>query len=376
MNKKKIRVVADENISGLEHFEKIADVSRISGRSICRENIKHADALLVRSVSVINKQLLENTAIRFIASATSGIDHVDIDYLRKNDIQFAYAPGSNANSVVQYVFASLAFLSQKYDFDWRGLSFGIVGAGNVGGLLANYLNKLQIDFSIYDPFLPKSHPYGDRFVSFREIQKQDVISVHTPLTVEGTFPTRHLFDKHVIHSLNKNVILINTSRGAVFDNAALHQEYASHSWKCVLDVWENEPDILIPLLRDVDLGTSHIAGYSHEGKEQGSAQIYQAFVEFFGIENVPVYPLDNHTRLLDVPAGKTELEQINQAILAAYAIQHDYLQMLELANNNPAVSFDVLRKRYPLRREFQYYQLDYSAFTAPAEKALRILGFN
>jgi len=375
MHNKKLHVVADENISGLEHFEKIAAVSKISGRAISRENIKHADALLVRSVSLINKQLLENTAIKFIASATSGIDHVDIDYLQKNNIQFAYAPGSNANSVVQYVFASLAFLSQKYDFDWRGLSFGIVGAGHVGGLLADYLDKLGINFSIYDPFLPTTHPYSDRFATFNEVQQQDVISVHTPLTTKGAFPTHHLFDKQVIHSLSKNAILINSARGAVFDNRALHQEYESHSWKCVLDVWENEPDIFIPLLRDVDLGTSHIAGYSYEGKEQGSAKIYQAFVEFFGFENVQAYPLDNNTRLLEVPASSSELEQINQVILAAYAIQDDYLQMLELANN-PSVSFDALRKHYPLRREFQSYRLDYAAFTASAEKTLRLLGFN
>jgi len=375
MHNKKLHVVADENISGLEHFEKIAAVSKISGRAISRENIKHADALLVRSVSLINKQLLENTAIKFIASATSGIDHVDIDYLQKNNIQFAYAPGSNANAVVQYVFASLAFLSQKYDFDWRGLSFGIVGAGHVGGLLADYLDKLGINFSIYDPFLPATHPYSDRFATFNEVQQQDVISVHTPLTTKGAFPTHHLFDKQVIHSLSKNAILINSARGAVFDNRALHQEYESHSWKCVLDVWENEPDIFIPLLRDVDLGTSHIAGYSYEGKEQGSAKIYQAFVEFFGFENVQAYPLDNNTRLLEVPASSSELEQINQVILAAYAIQDDYLQMLELANN-PSVSFDALRKHYPLRREFQSYRLDYAAFTASAEKTLRLLGFN
>jgi erythronate-4-phosphate dehydrogenase len=376
MNKKKIHVLADENINGLEYFEKIADVSKIPGRAISAEHLKNTDALLIRSVSKINKSLLENSSVRFIGSATSGIDHVDIDYLQKNDIRFDYAPGSNANSVVQYVFASLAFLSEKYGFDWRDLSFSIVGAGNVGGLLACYLDKLEINFSIYDPFLSEAHPYSDNFVSFAEVLQQDVISVHTPLTTEGAFPTQHLFNRQVIHNLSKNAILINTARGAVFDNKALHEEYARYAWKCVLDVWENEPDIFVPLLKDVDLGTSHIAGYSYEGKEQGSAKIYQAFVDFFGFKDVPGYPLNNDNKLLDVPAGKSELEQINQAILAAYPIGRDYLQMIELANNNPAVSFDALRKYYPLRREFQHYCLDYSTYTASAEKVLRILGFN
>ena len=243
MNRKELQVVADENIIGLENFEKFANVSKVPGRSLCAENIENADALLVRSVSKINKNLLNKSTVKFVASATSGIDHVDINYLKENNIQFAHAAGANANSVVQYIFASLAFLSTKYDFDWRTLSVGIVGAGNVGGLLADYLERLNIDYVIYDPFLDQSHPNSNKFVCFEEVRKQELITVHTPLTIEGPHPTWHLFDKKVIQSLNKSSILINTSRGEVFDNQALYAEYNNYAWKCVLDVWENEPDI-------------------------------------------------------------------------------------------------------------------------------------
>jgi erythronate-4-phosphate dehydrogenase len=376
MSKTKVRVIADENINGLECFERIADLTRVSGRTISAEHIKNADALLIRSVSKIHQNLLHNSPVRFIASATSGIDHVDVDYLQKNNIHFSYAPGSNANSVIQYVFAGLAFLSEKYTFDWRALSFGIVGAGNVGGLLARYFDKLKIRFSIYDPFLPEGHPYSDRFVPFDEVLQQDVITLHTPLTTTGTYPTHHLLDRKALQTLNKNTILINAARGAVIDNQALYEALDKHTWKCVLDVWENEPDIFLPLLEKVDIGTTHIAGYSFEGKEQGSAIIYKDFVNFFELDDAQAFPVNKETKLLDVSFRESELEQINQAILSAYAIQNDYAQMLEIKKDNSASGFDALRKNYPLRHEFQHYRLDYSAFSENAGKVLRTLGFN
>lgn len=372
-----IQVVADENISGLEYFDRIAQVTRVSGRSLSAVKVQAADALLIRSVSVINEALLENSNITFIASATSGIDHVDQDLLERKNIHFSHAPGSNANSVVQYVFASLAFLSEKYIFDWRKLSIGIVGAGNVGGLLAQYLNKLGIDFAIYDPYLKESHPFSEKIVSFETILKQDVITVHTPLTTKGLYPTWHMFDKAVLQSLRKDSIIINTSRGAVFDNKALDSEYQKQSWKCVLDVWENEPDFHMPLLEKVDIGTFHIAGYSYEGKEQGSAQIYKAFVDFFNMDKAAAYPIDEDKKILKAPGDcQSELQQINKTILTAYDISSDHEKMLQLMLKAPATNFDELRKNYSLRREFQYFCLGETGFTAAAKKVLHSLGFN
>ena len=376
MNNQRIQVVADENISGLEYFENIAEVSKVSGRYLSAREVNYADALLVRSVSTVNKELLESSNVKFVASATSGIDHVDLEFLQAKKIHFSYAPGSNANSVVQYVFASLAFLSGKYHFDWRQISVGIVGAGNVGTLLANYLDELGIDFVIYDPFLDGSHPHCEKFSSFEAALKQDLITVHTPLTKLGLFPTRHLFDKVVLRGLAVDSMIINTSRGAVFDNQALYTEYGNHSWKCVLDVWENEPDIFTPLLKQVDIGTSHIAGYSYEGKEQGSAQIYQAFIDFFNIKNAPPFPINTDKKVLKAPNSKIDIEQINQTILMAYAISADHKQMLKLLEKKTSITFDELRKKYPLRREFQYFCLDKTGYLAAAKNVLKILGFN
>lgn len=373
---KTIQIIADENISGLENFEKLGLVTKVSGRSISSETLNNADALLVRSVTKVDKNLLDQSNVKFVASATSGIDHVDVDYLQEQNIGFGHAPGSNANSVVQYVFASLAFLSNKYHFDWRQLSIGIVGAGQVGGLLADYLKSLEVPFVIYDPLLETGHRHSDRFVTFEEVLRQDAITIHTPLSKDGPYPTWHLFNEKVLGALSKNCIIINSSRGAVFDNQSLHTAYKNNSWRCVLDVWENEPDIFAPLLAQVDISTSHIAGYSYEGKEQGSVQIYQAFVEYFGIKKAEKYPINVKRELLDAPKVDAELEQINKVILEAYSIEKDHQQLQDLLRTNLAEGFDYLRKAYPLRREFQSYYVDYSSLVANVEHTLRTLGFN
>ncbi len=162
----------------------------------------------------------------------------------------------------------------------------------------------------------------------------------------------------------------------MFDNLALLDELQENKWKCVLDVWENEPDINLALLQEVEIGSSHIAGYSYEGKENGTAMIYQAFTDFFGFDDAPSYPLDRqHTALTFRPAS-TELAQINQTILSAYPVAKDHMQLLSLIDKKSGAGFDDLRRNYRLRREFSHFTLDYSALEDSAEKVLRILGFN
>tara|TARA_R110000824_G_scaffold288508_3_gene476770 strand:- start:97881 stop:99023 length:1143 start_codon:yes stop_codon:yes gene_type:complete len=380
MNRNGLHIVADENISGLEHFEKIASLTKIAGRDISPQAIRQADAILVRSVTKIDKELLDKSSVKFVGSTTSGIDHVDTNFLEQENIKFAYAPGSNANSVVQYVVACLALLSEKHGFDWRKLSVGIVGAGNIGSLLAYYLDKLSINFVIYDPFLDSKHPLAEHFVSFHEVLRQEVISLHTPLTTSGPEPSYHLFNAELIQKLKPDTILINAARGAVIDNQGLLSRLVDKQagpLHCVLDVWENEPDISLPLLAQVEIGTCHIAGYSLEGKEQGTEQIYQAFTDFFGLHQADKYPLSQEKMPLKVDlVGKNPLQEINQSILAAYEIHIDHQQLQQLLNDNAVNSFDLLRKGYPLRREFPCYQLDYSAYSAEAENTLRKLGFS
>ncbi len=215
MSDQAIQIVADENINGLQYFEKLATVKKVRGRQISNDIIRSADALLIRSVTQVNRQLLEQSNVKFIASATSGIDHIDLDYLKKNNVEFAYAPGSNATSVVQYVFACLAQLSKKYDFDWRNKSVGIIGAGHVGGLLASYLEQLDMNFLIYDPLLGHKYAHSNKLTVLDKVLQQDVITVHTPLTWQEPYPTYHMFDKKMLRDFSRDKVLINTSRGRV-----------------------------------------------------------------------------------------------------------------------------------------------------------------
>ena len=375
-----LQIVADENISGLEHFEKFASLIKIPGRDFSASIIKHADAILVRSVTRVDQALLKGTSVKFVGSTTSGIDHVDTGFLDRQKISFAYAPGSNANSVVQYVMAAMALLSEKHQFDWRDLRMGIIGAGNIGGLLASYLDRLGIQVLIYDPFLDTGHPLAKHLVSFEQILVQDLISLHTPLTKSGPYPTWHLIDSPIIEQLRPGSILINAARGAVVNNHALaarlnvpEQSLLPH---CVLDVWENEPDIDLDLLRLAEITTSHIAGYSYEGKEQGTAQIYQALTEFFDLVDVCSYPVNSQKKNLSIASGDKPMQQINVGILAGYGIQIDHMQLQQILKPDSKVSFDLMRKNYPLRREFSYYELDYTGYSEEAKTTLQILGFN
>lgn len=377
MHDSSLTIVADENLLGLQAFETFAKVIRLNGRRISPADLKAADALLVRSVTPVNRSLLQDTPVKFVASATSGIDHVEQDYLQERGIHFAYAPGSNARSVVQYVFAAMALLSGRNNFDWRKLSYGIVGGGNIGSMLADYLTRLDIEFGIYDPFLGQDYVHARHLESFQAILGKDVVTLHTPLSKEGAYPTCHLVNTAVLEKLHAGNILLNTSRGAVLDNAALWQRLQQvDAPDCVLDVWEHEPEIDLKLLGRVSLATPHIAGYSVEGKEQGTAMIYQALTDFFRVREAPAYPVESKPLPLSIAAEGSELEQINQAILSAYSIAEDHRTMQGLlTSENAAGGFDGLRKNYPSRHEFAYYLPDYPALRPECARTLRLLDF-
>ncbi len=379
MNSKPIYIVADENISGLEPFEKLGILEKINGRAFTPELVSKADALLIRSVTKIDSNLLKKSNVKFIASATSGIDHVDLNYLQQNDVHFAYAPGSNAMSVVQYFFSSLAYLSNKYQMDWRELRFGIVGAGNIGALLAEVLQNLELPFLIYDPFLDSSHRFAERMTDFETVMKQDLVTIHTPLTRATAHPTFHFIDQNVLDGLTKDTFIINAARGGVIDNQALLETIKKSPYlKCVLDVWENEPNINLDLLKKVDIGSSHIAGYSFEGKEKGTAQIYDSFVKYYQIPDARPYPINTEQAELNLDLPEDALAQINLTILSAYNVSEDSKKLMQVlrTGDESGVSFDKLRKEYAYRREFSYFCLDYSAYHPKAANLLKTLGFS
>ncbi len=215
---KKLLIIADENISGLEHFSAFAEIQKLPGRGISKALLNKADALLVRSVTAVNESLLEGSRLRFVGSTTSGYDHVDLEYLRKNNIHFAYAPGSNANAVIQYVFASLAMLSERFHFDWRQYGTGIIGGGHIGTLLAEFFQQLSMQFVIHDPYLDASYRFADRLVPLQEALQQSIISLHTSLEKSGSFPSFHLLDANSLAIMNRMGILINAGEPVSYES--------------------------------------------------------------------------------------------------------------------------------------------------------------
>lgn len=352
-----MKIVVDENVPfARELFGSLGDVDLISGRAMGAADVADADILIVRSVTPVNEKLLAGSTVRFVGTCTIGTDHLDIAWLRKKNITYASAPGCNAWGVVQYVLSALARLELLEQSGRVGIRVGIVGCGNVGGRLYRTLQKLGIECVCVDPFL--SADQIPDLVPFEEIYRCDVVCVHTPLTLTGPHPTRHMFNTSVFSKLKNGCVLLNAGRGGAVDNAELLRHLNRHdSLRVVLDVWENEPEINRELLDAVRLGTPHIAGYSFEGRVNGSLMIHQALVEYLRKAGAEV--ADVNARVTSEAYGEPvplNTGSVSDAILATYDITRDHDMLMQVKNKMPA-SFDQLRKNYWKRREFSHYKV-------------------
>lgn len=351
-----MKILADENIALVhEAFGHFGELRTAPGRSITAAMLVDIDALLVRSVTRVDAALLDASPCRFVGTATSGIDHVDTAWLQQHDIVFADAHGCNANSVVDYVLAALAALSERDGFDWQASSVGIIGCGAVGSRLARRLSALGLPLKIHDPFLPVSHPLALHFRPLAEVVQQQIVSLHTPLTLTGAWPTFHMLDQSMLARLRPDAILINAARGEIIDTAALLARMTlCPGLHVVLDAWEGEPAVNQQLLQRVDIGTPHIAGYSEPGKIDGTALVQQAFCKTFGLESTPaLFQLQQELLAVPAPKASGHPQWLNQCVLSAYDIWRDHHAMQQLiGKDTAALGFDALRKGYPLRREF------------------------
>jgi erythronate-4-phosphate dehydrogenase len=337
----KFQVVVDENMPGVDSlFEGIAELKKVNGRDISKRHLLEADALLCRSITKVDRRLLENSPVKFVGTATIGIDHLDVNWLEQQVIQWANAAGCNAAAVAQYVLSAVAYWCERYNRQLTELTIGIVGAGNVGSALANFLTNLGINYRLCDPPLVK---VGDtrRFYSFNQVLECDVISLHVPLTDHGEHKTKYLFSKKELNQLTSRQLLINASRGAVINNDDLIEYLDSgDASKVILDVFENEPNVSSHLVKKCLLATPHIAGHTLEGKLRGSWMIYQAFCNCFSLptevnEN-NLYP--NKNRLAEWQGS------IEQNLLRVYDIEQDSNQLKNLHASELESGFDGLRK--------------------------------
>lgn len=377
-----LHIVADENIPYAgEAFSPLGTVHRLPGRQMSRQDLQWADILLVRSITQVDEALLAGTRVRFVGTATIGIDHIDTRYLRANDIHWASAPGCNAVSAAEYVTAAALLAAEKLNRSPKRLTVGIIGCGNVGSRVQKRLSALGMRCLINDP------PRARRDTGFQSVDREalseaDLICVHVPLTHEGEDATHHFLGEDFFRSLKPGAVFLNAARGQVVDEAGLKKALADRpDLTLMLDVWENEPCIDYELLNRCYLSTPHIAGYSIDGKLRGTEMLYNALCRHMHKE-----PAWSAQDVLPTP-GVVELsfsdslendEIIRRAVLAAYDPRSDDAR-LRMTQHHPederCLSFDHLRKHYPQRREFAAVKLNIPSKRQRAIEALKALEF-
>ena len=372
-----IKIVADENIPALDPlFTSIGEVKRVPGRRLSAADLEGADLLLVRSVTQVNHDLLKDSQVKFVGTATIGTDHIDQLCLQDMGISFASAPGCNADAVTEYVLSVLLHLAEEQGFLLTEKTVGIVGVGNVGSRLQARLSALGVQVMLCDPpRAMRENPEG--FVPLEQLlQQADIVTLHTPLTREGDHATHHLLNSARLSQLKTNAILINAGRGAVIDNAALLAfSLDRDDVTLVLDVWEHEPRVDPLLASRVKIATPHIAGYTLEGKIRGTWMLYQAYCRSSDREEVyrfeDLLPKPSISAMtLEAPAS---LLTPVRAIYDPYRDDRALRATLMSQCDSQKSAFDRLRKDYPVRREFSSLRL-----TLPNEQRcfMAALGFS
>lgn len=370
-----IRVIIERSIPFLEHISlQGVEFIRLDNADFTAEHIRSADALIVRSITKCTSALLEGSCVRLIATATAGTDHIDLDYCRQNGIAVYSAAGCNATAVAQWVYSALSTWSLERSESLSGKTIGIVGIGHVGREVLRRCEAFGLRPLLCDPPRAKQEGQAD-FVSLNEIAEQsDIITLHTPLTKAGDYPTHHLIDKAFIASCAKSPVLINASRGAVTDTSALIQGYRSGMLRDLLiDCWEGEPQPNHDLLAIAHTATPHIAGFSADGKLRGSHMCIDALCRFFSL------PLPQDLYRDDL------LDQPRDGVLSVSDTEHEtalYKAMLHTLNLGPITqslksspeTFETLRRTYHYPREMSAHRYTPTANPKLAH-ALQILGF-
>ena len=377
-----MHIVIDRNIPfGERVFSTLGEVTALETVDIQASAVRNADILVIRSETKVNAALLGGSPVRFVGTATIGTDHVDLDYLARCGIGFASAPGCNANSVAEYVAAALLTLSQRLRFSLAGKSLGIVGIGNIGSKVVKVGEALRMNVLQNDP--PLARQTGNAcFLPLDALMDVDVLTLHVPLSRTGPDATYHFFDAARIGAMKPGSMLINASRGAVVDTAAIGDALArKHLAGAVLDVWEKEPTINAGLLSQVTIGTAHVAGYSLDGKVNAVRMIYRALCDFLHVQ-----PIWDGWDELPAPANPEisvqvhgEREGVLQKVIAqCYDIELDdslLREMIAQPEDRRAGYFMRLRTGYRMRREFFATKIDLPPEQRELTDTLKTLGF-
>ena len=357
-----MKIIVDENITlAVEAFSNFGEVFTYPGREITNSILKDADVLVVRSITNVNEDLLRNTKVEFVGTATIGFDHIDVNYLEENNIYFTTAIGCNSYAVAEYVMSSISYFCQNHNFSLKNKSIGIVGYGNIGKIVARFSKILGLNVLVNDPPLERNN-FNYKFSSLEEVLNCDIITLHVPLNLDGPDKTVHLLNEKNINKIKSGSIVINSCRGPVVDNTALKNRLIDKKdLFTVFDVWENEPNADLEFLSLVNLATAHIAGYSYEGKINGTKIIADKLNSFLK-SNINWQPPENLVIDNLIKINSFESEQFLHSVFnKCYDIKTDS-EMLKNHNceteKNFIGYFDKLRKTYQLRRELLNYKYD------------------
>ena len=326
-----MKIVIDDKIPYIRgEAEKLGETAYFRGADITNDKLFDADALIIRTRTKVDENLLKNTNVKFVGTATIGYDHIDTDYLERNHIAWTNCPGCNAASVAQYVENALLAMAKNPD---ETVVFGIVGYGNVGHAVEKNLKPYGVKILKVDPFLG----YDD------DLSEADIVSFHTPLTHDGPHPTYHLCDADYLSKMKHGVMIINAARGGVVDeNALLHALKSGHVSDCVIDTWENEPHVNRELLEAACIATPHIAGYSADGKANATRMVLEKMAKNLDetVDFCKILPPD-----LPADFAYYHPDETNEKLRL-----YDPRKDSEMLKKN-AEDFEKLRGNYGLRRE-------------------------
>lgn len=366
-----------------EIFGSLGKVTLMPGREIQRQHLKSVDALIIRSRTQITESLLKDTPVQFVGSTVVGLDHVDQDALKRLGIHFYSAQGCNANSVAEYVITAIFAVAEKKSIHLfpanKPMSLGIIGVGHVGKSLEQKAQALGWTVLRNDP--PRAEKEGDKgFVDLETALQADIISVHTPLTKEGKYPTHHLINEQHLKKLQPHQILINAARGGIIDEKAWTEATTAAN---IIDCWENEPHINFSLYQKADIATPHIAGHSLEAKVAGSEMVYRQLCAFW---SQPIHEawrahLPPQPHPIPFPKEGSLQDKLNQILQTAYPIWQDDHAIRAENIEGIIKAFEAYRRHYPIRREWPLHTIDAGTVEKNEENAslltlLQGLGFS
>lgn len=367
-----MNILVDRNIRGAEStFGRHAELVFMDGRDIQKRHLAGMDALIIRTATRVDRDLLNGTPIGFVGTTSIGTDHLDIPYLERAGIRWANAPGCNADSAAQYTLAMVWLACERLGRPLEGAAVGIVGRGNVGSRVDRLMTAMGADTVANDPPLADQGQSG--LVSLEQALDREIVCLHVPLTRQGPYPTFRMIDKGSLGRVPDGALLINSARGDVICGKALLSELRSGRIEAALDVWPDEPMLEPELLDRTIVSTPHVAGYSDDGKRNGTRIVYEDFCRWSGLDAISMADTDAERPSLSVAGGHAG---VSQALEAACFVEH-HDQALRALKSQPresiAAGFDRLRKDYPYRRDFHAWKL--ACGDPVTGKLLKTLGF-